>query len=149
MKMENKSIRLTFTGILTTAAVYFDMLAVPVLVLIAAMAADYITGMTVAWFRSEISSRRGIKGIVTKVCYMALVAVAMGVDYILYGTMALVNIELPQTTILGLLVTIWLIINEMISILENLSKIGVPIPPFLTKVIRRLKISTENKGEES
>ena len=48
----------------------------------------------------------------------------------------------------GLLVTIWLIINELISILENLGKIGVPIPPFLKKVINRLKISTEDKGEK-
>ena len=45
----------------------------------------------------------------------------------------------------GLLVAVWLIINEMISILENLSKLGVPIPDFLTKVIQRLKNSAERK----
>jgi phage-related holin len=42
-----------------------------------------------------------------------------------------------------MLVTIWLIINEMISILENLSKIGVPIPEFLKKIIGRLKNTVE------
>ena len=33
----------------------------------------------------------------------------------------------------------------MISILENLSKLGVPIPEFLKKIIERLKNSAERK----
>ena len=45
----------------------------------------------------------------------------------------------------GISVAVWLIINEMISILENLSKLDVPIPVFLTKLIERLKISVDKK----
>ena len=48
----------------------------------------------------------------------------------------------------GLLVTIWLILNECISILENISEIGVPLPSFLVALIQKLKKTTENKGEE-
>ena len=49
---------------------------------------------------------------------------------------------------LGLLVTVWLTINEMISILENLKKLGVPLPEFLIKIIRRLKHSFDNDKED-
>ena len=48
----------------------------------------------------------------------------------------------------GLLVTFWLVLNECISILENLSAIGVPLPPFLMKIVDKLKQTTEAKGEE-
>ena len=48
----------------------------------------------------------------------------------------------------GLLVTIWLVLNECISILENISQIGVPLPSFLVALIEKLKSTTENKGEE-
>ena len=47
----------------------------------------------------------------------------------------------------GLIVTVWLIINELISILENLSKMDVPIPAFLTKIIKKLKTTVEDKTE--
>ena len=147
--MENRLLNMLLTVGLSAVAAYFNALSVPVVVLIAAMTVDYASGMTAAWILSGMSSRKGIKGIIKKVSYMALVAVAMGVDYIICCMMTIVHMELPQTMFFGLLVTIWLIINELISILENLGKIGVPIPPFLKKVINRLKISTEDKGEEA
>lgn len=146
--MENKSLQAVFTAALTAFTVYFNAIAVPLCVLVIMMSMDYITGMISAWLEKDLSSRKGIVGIIKKICYMALVAVAMGVDYIIYGTMLFANIELPQTTVLGLLVTIWLVINEMISILENLSKIGVPVPQFLNRIVQRLKTTTDSKGED-
>ena len=47
----------------------------------------------------------------------------------------------------GLLVTFWLIVNELISILENVSEIGVPLPAFLQKLISRLKVNIEKKAD--
>lgn len=45
-------------------------------------------------------------------------------------------------------VTIWLIINELISILENLAAIGVPGFPRLSKLLERLK-NTVSKGDNA
>lgn len=42
-------------------------------------------------------------------------------------------------TIFGLLVTVWLIINELLSILENAGRMGVILPTFLKKVLAELK----------
>ena len=46
-----------------------------------------------------------------------------------------------------MIVTVWLIINEMLSILENLGVLGVPIPGFLQSLVKKLKITTERKGK--
>ena len=56
-----------------------------------------------------------------------------------------IGIKLEYTIFFGVLVTIWFIINEIISILENLAKIGVPLPKFLMTVIQRLKNTTESE----
>ena len=48
------------------AAAYFKLLALPLLVLIVTMATDYITGMISAGLHGEISSKKGISGILKK-----------------------------------------------------------------------------------
>ena len=48
----------------------------------------------------------------------------------------------------GLLVTVWITLNECISITENVARMGVKVPSFLQKVIEKLKCTTEKKGEE-
>ena len=52
------------------------------------------------------------------------------------------------TAVVGAGVTIWLIINELISILENLAAICVPGFPRLSKLLERLK-NTVSKGDNA
>ena len=47
-----------------------------------------------------------------------------------------------------MIVTIWFIINELISVLENLAEIGIPLPKFLVSIVKRLKVVVENKTTE-
>ena len=100
--------------------------------------------MAAAWHNKKLSSKKGLSGIIKKISYLALVCVGMGVDWLIYSGLKQVGIiDLNYTIFFGLLVTIWLIINELISILENLGSIGVPLPKFLFAVIKRLKNHTE------
>lgn len=147
--MGNKTLQGVFTVAMAAFAVYFNALAVPLVVLVIMMVIDYITGMVSAWINKGLSSREGIIGIVKKICYMALVAVAMGVDWLMYCGISAAKITAAYDMWFGLLVAIWLIINEMISVLENLSRIGVPMPLFLTKAVKKLKITVDNESEES
>lgn len=142
---KEKGIQAIASATLAAFAVYMGALAVPIIVLMAMMIIDYLSGMAVAWSQNNLSSKIGAKGIIKKVGYMALIVVAMGVDYLIYSGIAAANIEVGYNMWFGLLVAVWLIINEMISILENLSKLGVPIPEFLTKIIKRLKNSAEGE----
>lgn len=142
---KEKGIQAIASATLATFAVYMGALAVPIIVLMAMMIIDYLSGMAVAWSQNNLSSKIGAKGILKKVGYMALIVVAMGVDYLIYSGIAVANIEVGYNMWFGLLVAVWLIINEMISILENLGKLGVPIPDFLTKIIKRLKSTAEGE----
>ena len=138
----------TFISVALAGLLYYlNIMAIPVIVLVCIMLIDYITGMISAWVNAELSSKKGIIGIVKKICYLFAIAAAMGIDWLIYSGMTQIGIQLDYTIFFGVLVTIWLIINEIISILENLAKIGVPLPKFLMAVIKRLKNTTENKFE--
>ena len=133
-------------AVLAAGAAYFRELVVPVIMLVIVMLADYTTGMTRAWVTKQMSSRIGVLGIVKKVGYMFVVGVAIVVDLVIQYAAAKAGLDFGNGYFFGLLVTIWLILNECISILENLSDIGVPLPGFLLKLIKRLKKSAEEKG---
>ncbi len=143
--MENRTLQATFTAAAAMFVVYCNALAVPLIVLVTAMLVDYITGIASAFINRELSSKVGLRGIIKKISYIALVVVAMGADYLIYGGFSAINIQFDYNMWFGVLVTIWLVINEMISILENLVRIGVPVPVFLTKLISRLKTQADKE----
>lgn len=145
--IEAKSVQTALSAFLAMIAYYFGIIIVPLIVLCVVMVIDYITGMISAWKNTELSSKKGLFGIVKKVCYVSLVCVGMGVDWLIYSGMKQIGVDVNYTIFFGVLVTVWLVINELISILENLKNIGVPLPDFLLKVVKRLKVSTENRIE--
>lgn len=134
---------------LAGAATYLRELAVPVFVLAGVMIIDYISGIASAWVKRELSSRVGIIGIVKKLAYLLAVAVAIVVDWVVQTAAIELGIDLGGFYFFGLLVTIWLVLNECISILENLSEIGVPLPAFLLKIIEKLEKTVEETGEKT
>ena len=146
-QIEEKTLQTVFSAALAMLSAYFGIVAIPIAVLIVAMVIDYSTGMAAAWKQAYLSSKKGIYGILKKVSYLALICVGMLVDWLIYCGLQTVNVQIGYTFFFGVLVTIWLIINELISILENLERLDVPMPKFLVKVIKRLKITAENVGE--
>lgn len=145
--IESAAISATFSAAIAALVCYLDVMAVPVIVLCAVMVLDYITGMISAWRKKTLDSKKGVFGIVKKVCYLALVAVGMGVDWLIYSGIRQVGVAWDYTIFFGVVVTVWLIINELISILENLGGIGVPMPKFLVTIVKRLRITTEKVAE--
>lgn len=107
-----------------------------------------ISGIASAWVKRELSSRVGIIGIVKKLAYLLAVAVAIVVDWVVQTAAVELGVDLGGFYFFGLLVTIWLVLNECISILENLSEIGVPLPAFLLKIIEKLEKTVEETGEK-
>lgn len=144
--MKEKTLKGVVTVALAAVGSYFRQLALPVILLAIVMVLDYATGLASAWIRRSLSSRSGLIGIIKKLGYMVLVAVAAVVDWIIQISAEQAGISIALPSIFALLTTIWLTLNECISILENLHEIGVPVPPFLLAVIERLKKGTENSG---
>ena len=144
---KNSVLKLTLATIGGGLTAYFGMIAVPIAVLAAAMLIDYASGMTKAWLAGELSSRVGLRGIVKKVGSLAVICVAAIVDWLMISGLQRVGITLKLDYCFGLIVTIWFIINECISILENLAAIGVPLPGFLTAMVKRLAAVVDDKAK--
>ncbi len=146
--MKENAIKASFAVLLASLSVYFQALVLPVVVLVLVMAGDYLTGMLKAWIEGDINSRCGIIGIVKKFCYLLVVCCGIGVDWLIATTLSHAGVSYGGIFAFGMLACIWLVINELISILENLAHIGIPLPSFLGVVISKLKIAVEQKGGE-
>lgn len=144
--MKENVVQAIITAIVAGVSVYFGVVAIPILVLIAVMIVDYVTGLVGAYIARQLNSRIGIVGIIKKISYLGLVAVGMVTDYIIYSALAQLGVSIELGYCVGMVIVIWLIINELISILENLAEIGVPLPAFITKLIARLKNTVESKA---
>lgn len=104
------------------------------LALIAFMVLDYITGLSVAIVKKELSSEVGFKGIFKKVLILILVGVGNILDVHVLG-----EGSVCRSAVIG-----FYLANEGISILENAGKLGLPLPKKLLEILKQLK----NKEDE-
>ena len=58
---------------------------------------------------------------------------------------AFVGIEVSDKVNCGMLITIWLSITELLSILENIQRLGVNMPGFLEKYLDEIRNKIEKK----
>ncbi len=106
-------------------------------ILLAFVAIDYITGFVAAGIEGKLSSNVGLKGIAKKVFIFVMVSVAHLADQAIG----------PET--LPILIRdaaiFFYLANELLSIIENSGRIGLPVPPIITQAVEVLK----GKGEVS
>lgn len=98
-------------------------------VLVCFMVLDYITGVLRAYVNKEVSSSIGLKGIARKAVILIVLIVAVLLD-------RLIN---SGTWVFRTLVCYFYICNEGISLLENCSGLGLPIPEKLKEALAQLK----------
>lgn len=124
---------------------WMGALAVPFGLLVIANIVDYATGLGAAPYRNEPrSSYKGVRGITKKVCMWLLVGVGVILDALLAYCAQSLGWSLPVNFLVGCIVAVWLLTNELISIIENISDIGVEIPPFLEPVVKWVKAKAES-----
>lgn len=95
---------------------------------------DYATGVMCAITDRKLSSEVGARGIFKKVMIMALVGVGSILDREIIG----------NGSILRTAVIFYYLSNEGISILENATRLGLPVPEKLKVTLEQLK---EDKKE--
>lgn len=136
-----------FTVIFAIISSWLGVLAIPVITLVIFNVMDYVTGLVASKYRNqEVNSYQSIRGIAKKICMWILILVGGLLDWLLISTGQYVGITLPFTYAISIVVTVWLIANEIISILENMVDIGVSIPPFLMPLVKNIKKQVENKA---
>lgn len=143
-----EKVKYVFISISGAVASLLGTLAVPVLLMVASSIIDYITGLAAAPKRGKrINSQVGLSGIVKKICMWLLVVVGAIIDRLLLYTGATIGLTLPFNFLVACIVCIWIVCNELLSILENISDIGVPMPGFLRKVVLYIKHQAEGRAE--
>lgn len=96
--------------------------------LMIAIAIDYISGLIKAYSTKTLDSKVGFKGILKKVGILCIVALSVVVDRIT-----------GESGAIRTLVIYYFVANEGLSVLENLSIAGLPIPQSVKKALQALK----------
>lgn len=141
-------IKATVIAVISALMGWLGILAVPVFLLLGCNLIDYGTGLAAAKYRNDggISSYKSIRGITKKVCQWLLIVVGAWVDILINYAMECAGIEITIPFVVGTVVAVWLVVNEIISILENMIDIGVAMPPFLLPLVRYIREQAENKA---
>ena len=139
-------IKAGFTAVFAFVSSLLGVLTVPVILMVACNIIDYATGLMASPYRSQdINSYKSIRGIMKKVCMWLLVIVGAVIDQLIAYAGNVVGYTFPFTFLVTCIVAIWIICNEIISILENIKDMGVIIPGFLEPLVRNIKSQVEDK----
>lgn len=120
-----------------------------IFLLIMAIALDYITGTAAAKATGEWTSKVAREGLWHKLGEIVALLVAalcdIAISVILHTGAAQIFEGLPYGNYITLVVATWYFFTEIGSILENIKKLGAPIPEWLISGARVLK----GKAEEA
>ncbi len=143
-------VKVMLTAALSALMGWLGILAVPVFLMVGCNVIDYITGIWAAGYRTEnVNSYKGIRGIIKKVCMWLLVVVGAWVDILVNYAVECAGVETSFPFVVATVVAVWLVVNEIISILENMIDIGVRMPPFLLPAVKYIKKQVEEKAAVS
>lgn len=118
--------------ILTTIVYLLGGFDIALQSLLIVMIVDYLTGIVSAIYNKELSSKIGFKGILKKFSYLCIVALSVVID----------NLT-GQSGLIRTLVIYFFVANDGLSIIENMSEMGVKLPQKLIDSLEQIK----KKGE--
>ena len=142
-------VKVTVIAALSVLMSWLGILAIPVFLLVGCNLIDYVTGLVAAKYRQDggISSYKSIRGIFKKIGMWLLIIVGAFMDILIQYAVECVGLGLTVPFVVATVVAVWLVVNEIISILENLMDLGVNMPPFLMPVVKYIKKQVEDKAK--
>lgn len=121
-----------FNSVVAVVATFFTYLFggwdIALIVLVAFMVLDYATGMMWAYIQKTLNSQIGFKGLIKKCMILVVLIIAVLLDRMINS----------GTAVFRTLVCYFYIANEGISLLENVSHLGLPIPDKLKNALQQL-----------
>ena len=147
MEVKMLEIKAAVTAFFAVAGTFLGWKGVLLLVWIAAMVLDYLSGSLAAHKNGEWDSSRAREGLHHKGGMILVVLVAMLFD----ACLALVAVNIPVLHVAwpGIIfpvVLVWYIITEAGSILENAIKMGAKVPEWLAKGLKITLKTVDNAG---
>ena len=122
--------------------------------LMAFIVLDILTGLLKAWQAGDLSSSKSREGVIHKVSELIALVAGFGMDLVLPRILSDLTGKPIDFKIFGLTIAAYLILTEILSIVENLSQTGVILPEPIVKRLRDYKggidgpkQDTSNKAE--
>ena len=100
----------------------------------AMMVIDFLTGTSYAWSTNTFKSKKMRSGLTKKVGEIAILVIG---ELFSYG------MRIPPVIMAG--ISAYIIFMEFMSIMENLKKMGVPIPGFISKVLNTVDLALKEE----
>ena len=123
-----KSLQGIFSVIVGVLATFFGDFDGALKVMLSFVIIDYVTGISAAIIEKRLSSTIGARGIVKKVSIFLIIGMSHMLDMYVMG----------NTGALRMMVIIFYIANEGVSIIENCTRIGLPVPEKLKDILEQL-----------
>ncbi|WP_175613264.1 phage holin family protein [Fusobacterium mortiferum] len=104
--------------------------------LIILMTIDYLTGVAKAIIIEKVNSKAGFKGLLKKMVMIGVIVLAHQIDLLFDGKFAVKSLTI------GILLS-----NEGLSILENASICGIPVPKRLKNMLEQYRENKNKRGD--
>ena len=132
------SVKSIASGVLYVIMWLFGDINDAVIALLALMTLDVVLGLSAAIKHSDVSSDKLRGGAVKFLLYFVLIIIANCVDKVI----ALVPL-MSQVIQVKSYTMIYLAVTEGVSVLENLTSLGAPVPKVMLRRLRRFKQTME------
>ena len=100
---------------------------------------DVVTGLLKAWQAGDLSSAKSREGVIHKTSELIALAAGFAMDLVLPRLILDLTGKEIDFKIFGLSIAAYLILTEILSIIENLSQTGVVLPEGIVKRLRAYK----------
>lgn len=141
------------SAILGTVATLLESYVVLVILVACAIVLDVITGLVKCFATGEkLSSEKGQKGFWKKIMLLMALLFAFFLDVSIPAVMEVVKIQMPfeKSLLFGSIVGVYIILNESISICENIIKANrMALPKWLKKLFQDAKKEIDEGGKEN
>lgn len=118
--------------VLTTLIYILGGIDIALKSLIIIIVIDYLTGVASAFYNKKVSSKKGLKGIIKKFCYLCVVALAVVIDRLV-----------GNSGVIRTLVIYFFVANDGISIIENMAEMDIKLPKKLIDSLDDLRKQSE------
>lgn len=108
---------------------------------------DFVTGLVKANIKGEVSSEVGKKGFFKKMALLICLFFGFFLDFVIPYMCATIGIKIPFETPFGLIICFYIVLNESISICENLYACNPGImPKWVVRMLKSAKQQIDDKG---
>lgn len=137
------------SGLLGMLGVFTKQYGLLIIMVAVAIVFDFVTGLIKAKIYENISSKTGTKGLFKKISLLVCLFFGFFLDYTIPAMCEYISIEIPFNMPFGMIIGFYIVLNECISICENLYACNPTImPKWIVKVLQTAKDKLDDGGQD-